>query len=260
MIILALVFLYGLLIGSFLNAWIWRTHTNRQISKGRSICPHCKHTLAWHDLIPLFSWLWLKGKCRYCKKKISVQYPLVELATALLWVGLAVAIHPVGLYGYIELGVWFAISALLIASFVYDAKWMLLPDQFTIPAIIIAAGWLATRWLVFGQSGLAMQQLIGATLFGGVFFLLWFGSRGKWLGDGDIRLAVLMGLILTPSQLIMAIFLSFNLGAIVGLILLARHKAKRGSAIAFGPFLIIGTFLGFFWGQYIVDAYLKLLI
>ncbi|MFO0955754.1 MAG: prepilin peptidase [Candidatus Saccharibacteria bacterium] len=253
------IFLYGLLVGSFLNAWIWRTYTGRKISRGRSVCPHCKHQLAWYDLIPLVSWLALRARCRYCKRPISAQYPLVELGNAVLWVAIVGAINPTTLDGYFTTLIWLMVSSLLVAAFVFDLKWMLLPDQFMVPAIVLAAIWLLTQWLVFGRAELAWQQLMGAVLFAGAFFALWYASRGKWLGDGDIRLALLMGLLLTPSQLVIAIFVSFNLGAVVGITMLVTGRAKRSSPMAFGPFLIIGLFTGFFYGQALINWYLNFL-
>lgn len=254
-----IVFMYGLLIGSFLNAWIWRIHTNRKVSKGRSMCPDCYHVLIWYDLIPLFSWLGLRGKCRYCHKPISIQYPLVELATALLWVALLMAVQTVNLYGWLLYGVWLIVGSLLMAAYVYDAKWMLLPDIFMVPAIVVAAGWLVVRWLVFGQVSLVVEQLVGTTIFAGFFYALWYISKGGWLGDGDIRIALVMGLMLTPVQLVVAIFITFNLGAIVSLGLILFKKKTRKDAIAFGPFLIVGMFSAFFFADSLMSWYLRFL-
>jgi len=147
----------------------------------------------------------------------------------------------------------------MLAALVYDARWMELPDQFTLPAILIAAVWLVVRWVGYGESALAISQLIGAALFTGFFGLMWYGSRGKWLGDGDIRLALLMGLLLTPTQLVIAIFMSYALGACIGLLAIGLRIKKRTDPIAFGPFLIIGLFVGYIWGERLVNLYFRLL-
>lgn len=257
--IIAIFFAYGLLFGSFLNAWIWRIHTDRKISQGRSMCPHCKTQLRWYELIPVLSWLGLRGKCRTCHKPISVQYPLVELATGILWVGLYSFISPVSVLEWGELVAWLIVGTLMVAAFVYDAKWMLLPDHFTVPAIVTALVWAGIRWIAYGQGGIVWQQLIAAVVFAGMFYALWRISGGGWLGDGDIRLAFLMGIILTPNQLIIAIFVCFNLGALVSLWLLATKRKTRRDPIAFGPFLIIGLLAGYFGADALIAAYLHLL-
>ena len=259
MLILALFALYGLLIGSFLNAWIWRLANDKKISRGRSMCPHCHTQLKWYELIPVLSYVGLRGKCRTCHKPISVQYPLVEFGTALVWMGLFWYLQPQTTQGLITLGVWLSVTTLMIAAFVYDWLHLELPDQFTIPAIVIALAWLVVRWVVYHDTSLAVSQLIGATLFGGFYLLLWFGSRGKWLGDGDIRLAILMGLMLTPSQLVVAIFATYFIGAVISLLLIAIGKKTRKDAIAFGPFLIIGMYVGFLSGEQLLNVYFRLL-
>jgi len=250
---------YGLLIGSFLNAWIWRIRHNLKISRGRSICPKCKTQLRWYELIPVISFIGLRGKCRTCHKKISPQYPLVELVTALSWVTIYLFIYPTSVYSIALAGVWLIITTLMIASCVYDAKWMELPDQFTLPAIVVALIWLLVRWIGYGESSQAITQLISAGLFGGFFYLLWLGSGGAWLGDGDIRLAILMGLLLNSSQLVIAIFASYALGALVGIVLIMLKIKSRKDAIAFGPFLIVGLYIGFIWGEWLINLYFKLL-
>lgn len=259
MLILTLVVLYGLLIGSFLNAWIWRIANDKKITQGRSMCPHCHTQLKWYELLPVLSYLGLRGKCRTCHKRISVQYPLVELGTAITWAGLFWYFQPQTTQGLITLGVWLVVTTLMIAAFVYDWLHLELPDQFTIPAIVIALSWLGVRWVQYGEVSLASSQLIGAALFGGFYLLLWFGSRGKWLGDGDIRLAVLMGLLLTPSQLVVAIFATYFIGALVSVPLIVLKQKTRKDTIAFGPFLIIGLYVGLFLGEELINIYFRLL-
>ncbi len=255
-----MVAIYGLLVGSFLNAWMWRVHTNRPIAKGRSMCPQCKTTLKWYELFPVLSWLGLRGKCRTCHKPISWQYPAVELANALLWVGLFVFFTPVGTFEWVQLLIWFALSSLLLAALVYDARWMLLPDAFVVPATILAFVLAVLSTLDIGTLSALWPKLIAAALFAGIFFLIWYASGGGWIGDGDIWLAAIMGLVLTGVQLVVAIFVAFNLGAIIGLILIAIHRKNRKSTIAFGPFLIIGLFTGLFFGEALLNWYLGIFV
>ena len=223
------------------------------------MCPECKTQLKWYELFPVISYIGLRGKCRTCHKRISPQYPLVELTTALSWSALFLIINPNTPHALGEYIVWVIVTTLMIAAFVYDAKWMELPDEFTLPAIVVALVWLIVRWVGYGESALAITQLINAMLFGGFFLLLWLGSRGAWLGDGDIRLAILMGLLLTPTQLVIAIFMSYLLGSIVGLSLIGLKLKTRKDAIAFGPFLIAGMYIGLIFGERLVNGYFRLL-
>lgn len=259
-LIAAALALYGLLIGSFLNAWVWRIRTGRKVSQGRSMCPHCHTPLKWYELIPVLSWLGLRGKCRTCHKPISWQYPAVELANAMLWAGIYLSLSPSDAKDWLVLALWLALSSLMLASFVYDARWMELPDQFLIPSVTIASliavstVWTTGNWTEF------VTRVLAAALFAGIFWLIWKASGGAWLGDGDIWLAGIMGLALSGVQLVTAIFIGFNLGAIVGVILIAIHQKTRKSTIAFGPFLIAGLFSGFFWGGSLLNWYLGIFI
>jgi len=224
------------------NAWVWRIETDRSIAKGRSMCPHCKHELAWYDLVPVFSFLILAGKCRSCHKKISWRYPTVELITSLLFVGLYLYFIPASLIAWVQLIVLFAITVLMVGAASYDQKHSLLPEIFTIPAIVLSIVYmLLVDWT---NPSVIVAKLIATTLFALFFLALWFFSGGNAMGDGDIRLAIIMGLVLTPWQLAVAIMAGFNIGAIIALGLLLTHKKKRTDHIAFGPFLIIGLYFG----------------
>ncbi|QQS27068.1 prepilin peptidase [bacterium] len=255
-----LVGIYGLLVGSFLNAWVWRVHTHRKVSKGRSMCPHCKTTLHWYELLPVLSWLGLKGKCRTCHKLISWQYPAVELANAGLWVALLLFFAPASPLAWLQLGLWCVLASLLLAALVYDTRWMLLPDAFVMPATAVALVLAGLSAMQAGSLAELWPKLLAATIFAGVFFLIWLVSGGSWIGDGDIWLAGIMGLVLSGTQLVVAIFVAFNLGAIVGLALIVIHKKTRKSMIAFGPFLIIGLFAGLFFGEALLNWYMGIFV
>ncbi len=234
------IFLFGLAAGSFLNCVIYRLETGGSFLKGRSFCPHCKHQLGWQDLIPIFSFLWLKGCCRYCQQKISIQYPLVELSTASLFLLISWLIPGINqLY-------WMGISCFLILIFVYDLKHYVIPDKVIYPAIAIAA--------IFNYSFWA-----GALGAAGFFAAIVLISRGRWMGVGDIKLGFLMGLLLGWPDILAALFLAFFIGAIIGIGLVIRGKKNLKSEVPFGPFLVTGTFIALFWGQTIIDWYLKCL-
>ena len=231
------IFLFGLAVGSFLNCIIYRLEENKSFLRGRSYCPYCKHTLNWQDLIPIFSFLLLKGRCRYCKKHISLQYPLVELTTGFLFV-LCFLFH----VPYFI----FIIAPFLIVIFVYDFKHYVILDKVIYPAIVIAAVFNFTNWL----------SALGSALF---FLAIVLVSRGKWMGIGDIKLAFLMGLILGWPNILVALFLAFMIGAIIGMGLILSGKKSLKSEVPFGPFLVTGTLIALFWGQLIIDWYFSLL-
>lgn len=247
----------GLIFGSFINAWVYRTNSGKSIARGRSRCPQCDVQLAWYDNIPLLSYAILHGKCRSCGKLISLQYPLVEIATALLFAGLYIYFHPYDLVSWSSLLIWLAATVCLVAAFVYDLRWMILPDRFMIPAIILGLIYVILLSTKVDQGQL--WRLAGAGVFAGLYFLLWKFSSGKWIGDGDIRLAAAMGLLLSIPQLVVGAFAGYLVGSVVGVYLLIRGAKKRGDVIPLGPFLIIGLYVGLFWGQQIASWYLKLI-
>lgn len=257
-LVVAIIFsIYGLLMGSFINAWVWRTKQNKKVNQGRSMCPHCKHKLAPKDLIPLISFIILGGKCRYCQKKISWQYPIVELITGVLFAWLYIFFKPVGGLGWVLLILWLAMTVFLIAAAAYDALWYELPLKFTIPAVVIAILIFMLDGVRLGAA-MAQQKLFVTMAFAGFFYILWLFSKGKWMGDGDIGLAAIMGIVLTPTQLVVAALASFNAGAIISLGLIMSGKKSRKDIIPFGPFLIGGIYFGLFFGQAIANWYLGL--
>lgn len=235
-----IVFIFGLIIGSFLNCVIYRLEEDRSFLQGRSFCPHCKHKLGFFDLIPILSFLVLKGKCRYCRKPISWQYPLVELATAVIFVVAFSILHSV---------FHILISAFLIVIFVYDLKHYLIPDKVIYPAIGTA---LIYDLLVFdlGTFGAALSA---AAFFAAIVLV----SQGKWMGMGDVKFAFLMGLILGLPQTLVALFFAFLSGAIIGIGLILSRKKSLKSEVPFGPFLVAGTLVALFWGEGIINWYLS---
>ncbi|MBI4239831.1 prepilin peptidase [Candidatus Uhrbacteria bacterium] len=237
-----LVILLGLIIGSFLNAFIWRLHAGESIVKGRSHCTHCNHMLSAPDLIPVISYLALRGRCRYCQKSINIQYPLVELATASLF-AFAFMQYQQGVFLASSHGALFALwlyISLLIVIFVYDLRWGSILDVISLPFI---AGAFLLNVFLFHMP--AMNLLLAAGVGAGFFTLQYLISKGAWIGDGDIRLGFLMGVLLGWPHILTGLFVSYMVGSIVSVGLLASQKTKLGSPIPFGPFLVTGTVLVF---------------
>jgi len=244
------VFIFGLIAGSFLNCVIYRLEQGQSFLKGRSYCPLCKYTLSWQDLVPVLSFLFLRGKCRYCRQKISLQYPLVELATGILFV--LIFLFAFNFLYYLIMGCF------LIIIFVYDLKHYIIPDSVIYPAILISVIWylisgiflnIYTKYEILNT----IYSALGAAAF---FLLIVLISRGKWMGVGDIKLAFLMGLLLGWPNILVALFSAFFIGAIIGTGLIAAGRKKLSSEVPFGPFLVTGTFLAMLWGGEIVDWYL----
>ncbi|MCX6790868.1 MAG: prepilin peptidase [Candidatus Gribaldobacteria bacterium] len=258
--ILAIIatFIFGTIIGSFLNCFVYRLKENQEFIKGRSHCPKCQHQLSWLDLLPVVSFLFLGGKCRYCHQKIAWQYLIVELVTGVLF-GLvfiyelqAKNFGVLNLDSVASLGFLTLILSFLIIIFIYDLKYYLIPDQIIYSAIIatllfkIFFGW---SWLI----------LLAVLVAGGFFFLIWLVSKGAWMGFGDVKLAIFMGLFLGWPLILVALFLAFFIGAIIGLILMLLKQKGIKSEIPFGPFLIIATCLAFVWGNELISWYLNLI-
>ena len=246
------IFVFGLIFGSFLNCVIYRLHSGESFLKGRSFCPNCQHILSWPDLIPVFSFLILKGKCRYCHKPISLQYPLVELATGTVFLLI---------FWNLEFGIWdllfrLLISCFLIIIFVYDLKHYIIPDQVIYPAIVIAFLYNIYQFTIDNQQ-LTINNFLSAFGAAAFFLTLVLISHEKWLGWGDVKLAFLMGLFLGWPKILLALFLAFFIGAIIGIELIILGKKTLKSEIPFGPFLISGTFLALFFGQKILDWHLS---
>lgn len=249
-----ITFLLGISLGSFLNALVWRTRENISIKNDRSMCPHCRRRLTWYENIPIISYIFLKGKARRCGKKISCQYPIVELLMGILFV-FVFYFHSKGEMVLTPEMVrdWFIVFNLGFI-FLYDLKYQEILDFSTIPSIIILVLFSpAIGWHSWQSVGLAM--LIG----GGFFFAQYIISRGKWIGGGDIRLGLFMGVILGWPNIILGLFAAYIIGVIFSLSLIAIKKQKFDGETPFGTYLVIGTLFAMFWGDFIVSWYIGLL-
>ncbi len=270
MVYVLLVFL-GLALGSFINAFVWRLHEQAKtkskkklrelsITKGRSMCVQCHHTLAWYDLIPVVSWITLRGRCRYCKKVISWQYPLVELLVAIL-LPLSFAFWPYSLQGGLAITaliLWIPILVLLIALSIYDLKWMILPNRL----MYLLAGLVAMQRVIvtFDVSKMSMliSSLVGGLLVGGFFWMMFQLSSGKWIGGGDVRYGFIMGFLLGWQKALLGLMIASYAGTIVVVIIMLLGKYHKKMRVPFGPFLITATYVSLLFGQPLIDFYKRL--
>lgn len=280
--------LLGLCLGSFVNALVWRLHmqldadgnpivskkekavsskasdkvadSSLSILNGRSMCPHCKHELSVKDLVPVFSWLSLGGKCRYCKKPISRQYPFVELLTAILFMISFVA-WPTSLdsaWAVLGFATWLIALTGLVALAVYDIKWMLLPNRIVFPLMGIVTASVALQFVIGRPLDQLVFVVVNCVLSGGIFWILFQISGGKWIGGGDVKLGFLLGLLLPASATssFLFLFMASILGLLYSLPLMLTGKLTKTSHVPFGPFLIAGAFVVVLWGEAITNWYI----
>ncbi len=242
------VFVFGLIIGSFLNAVIYRLASGESVFAAHSRCPHCRHALAARDLIPVLSFALLRGQCRYCGKGISWQYPIVELATAAAFVLIYISIP----YSLFPILFNFIFAALLILIFGYDLKHYLILDKVVFPAAILTL-------LYQGYLGNLGNALLGAALLAGFFYFLYLVSRGRWIGAGDVKLGIFLGALVPWPVTVALFFLAYFIGAAFALILIALRKKKMADRLPFGTFLTLAAFIAMLWGEDIVNWYFVLI-
>jgi len=277
--IIVLLAVFGLIFGSFVNALVWRIHeqealhekkkkpTKKQLAelsilRGRSMCTHCHHELAGKDLVPLFSWLWLQGKCRYCGAPIGWQYPVVEAVTA----GLFVASYiwwPDQLTGIAvqQFVVWLGFVTMFVALAVYDLRWYLLPNRIVYPLNIIAVIEVLIVALNKHNLGALWEPLAGALIISGLFYLLFQLSAGKWIGGGDVKLAITLGLWAgTPLKACLVLFFASLIGTVVSVPIALRAKQGLKLRVPFGPFLLAATFLTVLFGTGVINWYIDRLL
>ena len=259
-LVLLWVAFVGVSFGSFVNAFVWRIHKNKNFVSERSICTHCKHVLAWYDLVPVLSWLSLRGKCRYCNKAID-DSPIVEIVTALLFV-ISYNWWPyelVGVEDYILLGFWFVQLVGLVALTLYDFKWLLLPNKILFPMTGLAVVQRVYEAVFIVESSEPIKEmLLGCLVGGGVFYLLYQVSNGRWIGGGDVKLGFYMGILLSPAKVGIAILVGFYSASFVLIPLLLLKKVGRKSKIPFGPFLIVGLFIMTLWSDTFIEWFKQL--
>jgi leader peptidase (prepilin peptidase) / N-methyltransferase len=248
--LLALVFfVFGSIVGSFLNVVVIRYNTGRSFG-GRSACLSCQRELRPRELIPILSFLTLRGQCLTCKTKISVQYPLVELVTGLVFAGLFFKFQTLFFTSVFLFSVLFAFDAvlfcLLIVIAVYDLRHKIIPDPFVF--VFSALAFLG----LFFFSGASFEprfpgflELISGPLIAAPFAAIWLFSRGAWMGLGDAKLTLGLGYFLGLSAALSGLFIAFLSGAVVGIILLLFRRYGLKSEVPFAPFLVLGALAAF---------------
>lgn len=244
-----LILIYGLLIGSFLNVCIYRIPKSESIVFPGSHCPVCNHNLKWYDNIPLFSYLTLKGKCRYCNTKISPQYPLIESLNAIIYLLLYFY------FGYSINFIFYAlISSVLIVITLIDLKEMIIPDILVLIILGLAIIYKILNYFIYGLSPEILNSIGGLLLAGGLFLAIVLLTGGG-MGGGDVTLIGALGFVLGVKYILLTIFLSFILGAVISMVLLWTKLKTKKDPIPFGPFIIMAFFITVFWGDILVYWY-----
>lgn len=252
--------LFGLLIlgaiaGSFIGALTYRLPRKVSIAKGRSICDFCRKKISWYDNIPVLSYVLLDGKCRNCHKKISLRYPAIELATAIGFIGIGYfssTLKGQSLQGWWALPYLLTVFSILVAIFVIDLEHQLIPDNLVFFLLVITYSLL----LITSAPDLYVRVASG---FAAALFLLFIHliTRGRGMGLGDVKFALLGGTILGFPNTLVFLFLSFLTGAGVGIILILIKRARFGKPIPFGPYLVFGVTAALLFGDYLLKKWLQ---
>ncbi|RME26731.1 MAG: prepilin peptidase [Candidatus Zixiibacteriota bacterium] len=242
----------GLAIGSFLNAAIYRIPRQKKLSRGRSVCPHCDYQLRWFHNIPLLSYLFLRGKCANCHRKISPRYPLVEAVNALAYLFF---LNRLGLT--VTFAVFALLSSALIVVFFIDLDFQIIPDVITLPGMVIGLG------VSFLPGGIGfVPALTGLLVGGGSLYLI--AVLGDWLfkkesmGGGDIKMAAMLGAFLGWQKILFVFIASAVIGLVVSLVLMAfSRRLREQRVVPFGPFLATAALLAITWGDRLISLYIE---
>ena len=280
----AVLFVFGLAIGSFINVISLRYQPgqkllDRKVISGRSHCPICLKTLAWYELIQILSFFLQKGKCRNCGYRLSLQYPLVELLSGLIFVFIPWHLSNLQLFlltpdfSLLTSLIWIIIFLLFLLLSIIDFRQYIIPNSINLSLVVLGIilliinhqlpianySFLGHYAMLFDIQRSAVVQHTAAAFLAMTFFgLIIVLSRGKAMGWGDFKLAGVLGLIFGWPDIILVLFLAFFVGAFFSILLLIQKKKKIKEAVPFGPFLAIGAFLTFFFGYQIVDIYFRL--
>jgi len=254
--VFVILFIFGLAIGSFLNVVALRYDGEHFVfdSKmigGRSHCPHCKKTLEWFELFPLFSFLFLRGKCRTCNARIGFQYPLVEFLSGLIFAFVPLVFGVSNTAAISASALWILIfETLLLISYI-DIRLGIIPDELN-----VFLGIVGIFFLIFFGGPLSWEGHIVGALFGAGFFLaLVLATRGRGMGMGDVKLAAPIGFLFGWPEILLLTAASFVLGAVFGIALIAFDKKTMKASVPFGPFLAIAAVIIFFFGPAILRLY-----
>jgi leader peptidase (prepilin peptidase)/N-methyltransferase len=271
-ILVVLVGAFGLLIGSFLNVVVYRVPAKQSIVSPPSACPNCSTPIRRRDNIPVLSWLILRGKCRDCRASISRRYPLVELATGLFFAAVTAwfifgwfptaTVVSTGQYigAALLLVAYLYLAAVSVALTLIDMDHHLLPNSIVLPSLIVGAVLLAASAVLTANYGALLTAAIGAAaMFGFYFLLVLVYPRG--MGMGDVKLAGVLGLFLGFlgwQTLVVGVFAAFFLGGIFSIALVLMRRASGATAIPFGPWMLLGAWVGIGFGTAMMSAYLRI--
>lgn len=234
----------ALLIGSFLNVVIYRVPRGKSVVFPPSHCPKCNNQLKWHHLIPVLSFILNRGRCSYCRNKISFQYPLVEILNSILWLFLFLKLGLSLNYLFFSL-----LSSILLAMSFIDLEHTIIPDGLNLIGIILGLIYkFSFNYTALGNS------FLGLIVGGGIFLLIALVTRGA-MGGGDIKLMAVLGFWFGWPQILLVIFLSFIIGAIISIVLLILKIKERKDMIPFGPFIALAAYLNLLWGQEMLGLY-----
>ncbi|MBD5451961.1 MAG: prepilin peptidase [Lachnospiraceae bacterium] len=238
-----IIFLYGIIIGSFLNVCIYRLPKKENIVTTRSHCMSCGYQLKWYDLIPLFSWLVLGGKCRKCKARISVQYPIIEALNGFLWLTIFFVCGV-----SIETALYCVLASALLALSVIDFRTYEIPFGFNL--IIAALGLIR----VLTDLSNWTEYAIGFFAVSAPLYLIYIVTKGRGIGGGDIKLMAAAGLLLGWKRIVLALVIGCILGSVIHVIRMKVSKAEH--VLAMGPYLSMGIFIAALWGEQLLNWYL----
>lgn len=277
LMVFGLLSVAGLCLGSFVNALVWRLHKQAKqkkgpksskysIATGRSMCPHCEHELAVKDLIPVASWISLRGRCRYCKKPIP-DTPLPELLLPALFVWSYItwpyADNSWNVADIVAFLLWSVLLTGFMALALYDMRWQLLPDKILMPLTVIGAGFVGSLVVVTQGTDVVLGALIGGAIIFGLFYGLFALSDGKWIGGGDVKMGLLLGMLAGGAfEAFLLIFTASLLGTIhiVGTSAAHRRTIGRHTKLPFGPFLLLAAVIIVLYSAAIMDWYTNLLL
>lgn len=261
--IATIIFIFGTVIGSFLNVLIYRLPIGLEFVKTNSMCTNCKHRLNWYDLFPLFSWIFLGGKCRYCKSKISARYPIVEALNGAFYVliylflsgGNAIEGLNLTLVGYM-----IVFSCLIVTAWI-DFEHQIIPDSMWI-SIFVGGLFIVADVVIKGEftKEFILSKIIGLFAVSGFFFLIGVLSKGAWMGGGDVKFMAAAGFVLGWKAVIVSMFFAAFAGVIFAIGRKIVSKKEMRGIIPFGPFLAIGVCLCAFVGEAIFNWYLNMFI
>ena len=267
-VIAALAGVFGLLVGSFLNVVIYRVPIAKSVVHPASACPNCGHGIAAYDNVPVLSWLALRGKCRNCSVPISARYPLVELGTGLFF--FVVALPLAQQFSFAQPTVDAIASGVILVSFLYlaaisvalafiDLEHHRLPDAIVLPSYLVGIVLLGTASILRGDFTALIRGAIGVAAMVIAYFILAVAWKGS-MGFGDVKLSGVLGLFLGWSgwgSLLVGSIGAFFLGGVFGLVLIMLHKTTRKSGIPFGPWMVLGAWIGILFGNQLWTDYLS---